>query len=195
MDSAHIGLAMLPSIDGPEGLFVRLAADDAAALDALLSRHWSPLLAYIKSLIGDPEEAQDIAQETFLYLWEGRGRWNPSGSARALLYRAARSRSLNYARHDRVCARSGPLVEAQQREQCWTPTPLQLLEQAELRSALEEAIETLPPRRREVFLLGYLHGCRHAEIAEIMRISEQTARNHMSAALADLRRILGPFLE
>jgi RNA polymerase sigma-70 factor (ECF subfamily) len=72
---------------------------------------------------------------------------------------------------------------------------LQLLEHAELRSAIQEAIETLPPRRREVFLLGYLHGCRHSEIAEIMRISEQTARNHMSAALSDLRRILEPFLE
>ena len=75
------------------------------------------------------------------------------------------------------------------------PTPLQVLEQAELRSALEEAIAALPPRRREVFILGYVFACRHAEVAQIMEISEQTARNQMSAALADLRRTLQPLLE
>lgn len=184
-----------PTAGYDQSAFVRLAANDTAALDELLRRNWAPLLAYVKSLIGDRDEAQDIAQEAFVYLWEGRNRWTPTGSVRALLYRAARNRSLNSIRHDRVCARSGSLLQALEREQHWTPTPLQLLEHAELRSAIQEAIESLPPRRREVFLLGYLHGCRHAEIAEIMRISEQTARNHMSAALSDLRRILDPFLE
>ena len=195
MDNAHAHTGKAPSAGQDHSWFVRLATDDTSCLDELLQLHWAPILAYVKSLIGDRDESQDIAQEAFVYLWEGRKRWTTSGSIRALLYRAARSRSLNSVRHDRVCARNGSLLEALQREQHWTPTPLQLLEHAELRSAIQEAIETLPPRRREVFLLGYLHGCRHAEIAEVMRISEQTARNHMSAALSDLRRILEPFLE
>jgi RNA polymerase sigma-70 factor (ECF subfamily) len=195
MEGALVGTGLEPLTEGQDGpVFVRLASGDPAALEELLQRHWSPLLTYIRSLIDDRDAAQDIAQETFLYLWEGRRRWTP-GSLRALLYRVARSRALNHVRHDRVCARSGSLIEALQREQQRVPTPLQLLEQAELRSALEEAIEALPPRRREVFILGYLHGCRHAEVGEIMGISEQTARNQMSAALADLRRMLGPFLE
>ncbi len=60
---------------------------------------------------------------------------------------------------------------------------------------MEEAIEGLPPRRREVFTLGYLHGFKHDEIAAIMHVSGQTVKNQMSAALADLRRSLRPFLE
>lgn len=175
--------------------FARLSTGDPAALDTLLQRHWSPLLAYIRGLIGDGDDAaRDIAQETFVYLWEGRERWR-THSVRALLYRAARSRALNHVRHDRVRARSGPFIQALHRERRRPSTPLEILEQAELRNALEEAVETLPPRRREVFTLGYIHGCRHAEVADIMEISEQTARNHMSAALADLRRMLGPFLD
>lgn len=185
-----------PSPDaGEEAAFARLAAGDPAALDTLLRHYWSPLLNYVKGLISDHDGAQDIAQEAFLYLWEGRQRWTPTGSARALLYRVARSRALNHVRHHRVRERAEPLVEAFQPGRRWTPTPLQILEQAELRGAIDEAIDALPPRRREVFVLGYVHGCRHAEVAEIMEISVQTARNQMSAALADLRRMLEPFLE
>lgn len=176
-------------------LFARLASGDEAALDLVLQRHWSPLVVYIRSLVEDEEAARDIAQDTFLYLWEGREGWRRSGSVRALLYSVARSRSFNHVRHDRVRSRWAPLIEVLQRERRRNPTPLQALEQAEMRSALEEAVEALPPRRREVFILGYIHGCPHAEIAEIMAISGQTARNHMSAALADLRRMLGPFLD
>jgi RNA polymerase sigma-70 factor (ECF subfamily) len=195
MADVHVELGSIPAAGQDHSAFVRLANDDASVLDEILRCNWPPLLAYVKSLIGDRDEAEDIAQEAFVYLWSGRKRWIPDGSVRALLYRAARTRSLNTVRHDRVSARSSSLLEVLAREQHWTPTPLQLLEHAELRSAIHEAIETLPPRRREVFLLGYLHGCRHAEIADIMHISEQTARNHMSAALSDLRRILEPFLE
>lgn len=175
--------------------FARLAAGDQTALDELLQCHWSPLLTYIESLVGDRDVAEDIAQETFLYLWERRARWDTTGSVRALLYRVARSHSLNHVRYQRVRARWASRVEAVQRQFGWTPTPLQVLERAELRSALEDAIAALPPRRREVFQLGYLHACRHAEIADIMGISEQTARNQMSAALTDLRRTLAAILE
>ena len=185
-----------PSVDWEEGYaFARLASGDPTGLDALLRRYWVPVLSYVRSLVGDPDAAEDIAQEAFLHLWEGRERWKSEGSVRALLWRVARSRPLNHLRHDRVRTRKGPLIEALEPGRRANPTPLQVLERAELRSALEEAIAALPPRRREVFILGYVFACRHAEVAQIMGISEQTARNQMSAALADLRRTLQPLLE
>lgn len=185
-----------PSIACEEGsVFAGLASGDPASLDALLHQYWSPVLSYVRSLIGDPDAAEDIAQEAFLYLWEGRERWRPEGSVRALLCRVARSRALNYLRHNRVRSRTRPLIHALQLEWRRNPTPLQVFEQAELRRALEEAIDALPPRRREVFVLGYVFAYCHVEVARIMGISEQTARNQMSAALADLRRTLLPFLE
>lgn len=184
------------SIEWQEGFALPgLASDSPVGLDALLQRYWLPVVTYVESVIHDPDAAEDIAQEAFLYLWEGKQRWKAGDSVRALLYRVARSRALNHVRHDRMRARTGPLIEASRSNRRWNPTPLQILEQVELRAALKEAIEALPPRRREVFILGYLNGCRHAEVAQIMGISEHTARNHMSAALADLRRMLQPFLE
>ncbi len=178
-----------------EFAFARLASGDPSALDALLQDYWVPVVNYVRSLVDDPDVAEDIAQEAFLHLWEGRGRWRAEGSARALLCRVARSRALNHLRHDRVRARAGPLIDAMRPAGHQNPTPLQVLEQVELRSALQEAVDALPPRRREVFILGYVFACRHAEVAEILGISEQTVRNQMSSALADLRRTLQPLLE
>jgi RNA polymerase sigma-70 factor, ECF subfamily len=183
-----------PSDQGDASLFAWLATGDSDALDALLQRHWSDVVAYVRSLLDDTDLAHDVAQESFLYVWEGREQWASDSSARALLFKAARSRSLNHMRHLRVRSRAAPWLRSLVRDRS-SKTPLQLLEQSELRTALQAAVSALPPRRREVFTLGYIHECPHAEIATIMGISHQTARNHMSAALADLRVVLKPFLE
>ncbi|MBI4520599.1 MAG: sigma-70 family RNA polymerase sigma factor, partial [Gemmatimonadetes bacterium] len=64
------------------------------------------------------------------------------------------------------------------------------LPSAELRAEVEAAIGKLAPRRREVFHLARYHGFSYREIAQAMGISVQTVANHMSAALADLRKSL-----
>ena len=69
-------------------------------------------------------------------------------------------------------------------------TPLQTLEEKELRAGLEAALRLLPERRKEVFMLARFQRLTYDEIAALMGISPQTVANQMSAALADLRRHL-----
>jgi RNA polymerase sigma-70 factor (ECF subfamily) len=71
-------------------------------------------------------------------------------------------------------------------------TPLELAERAELREVLTKAVDALPPRRREVFVLARFHGRSYRDIADIMDISPQTVANQVSAAVRDLRRRLRP---
>jgi RNA polymerase sigma-70 factor (ECF subfamily) len=71
-------------------------------------------------------------------------------------------------------------------------TPLELAERAELREVLIKAVDALPPRRREVFVLARFHGRSYRDIADIMDISPQTVANQVSAAVRDLRRRLRP---
>ena len=59
---------------------------------------------------------------------------------------------------------------------------------------LEEAVGTLPPRRREVFLLARFGGLAYQEIADTMETSPQTVANQMSLALTDLRTLLSDVL-
>jgi RNA polymerase sigma-70 factor, ECF subfamily len=183
--------------DGPSdrALLGRLCAGEAAAFDELLQRHWPALVGYLRSIVDEPQTARDIAQETFVYLWRARDTLQPFGSVRTLLYRSARHLALNERRRERVRLRNDGNVRAVQSRLARAATPLELVERAELRQALQQAVDALPARRREVFVLGYVHGLPHAEIAEVMAISQQTVKNQMSSALGELRQRLAAFLE
>jgi RNA polymerase sigma-70 factor (ECF subfamily) len=180
--------------DADRALMLRLRDGDERAMDELLRRYWSPLVAYVANLIDDKAEAEDVVQDTFLDLWNRSPRWDASGSVVAFLYQVARHLALNRARRRRVRWRWAGEVKRRVQAQS-QPAALEIIERAELAAAIEEAIQTLPPRRREVFTLAYLHGLRHAEIAVVMGLSRQTTKNQMSAALSQLRQSLRPFLE
>ena len=164
-------------------LLARLAADDASALDALLARYWSPLVMFLARLSGSPEAAEDAVQETFCRLWERRRSWRVEGSVSGLLFRLARNIAISGHRHlqaeDRAAAIS---IEHAPRHHDAAELP-----DDALRAALERAIGSLPPRRREVFLLRVVHDLSYKEIGAVMGTSPQTVANQLSHALADLR--------
>ena len=170
----------------------RIHSGDPSALELVLERYWSPLVSYADRLLSDRDAAEDVVQETMLRLWNLRTEWTPSQQLQGFLYRIARNLALNEkskkeVRRDWVRRSDG---ETRPRP----PTPLELTERAELREVLDEAVEALPARRREVFILARYHGHSYRQIAEIMDISPQTVANQMSAALDELRDRLRPQL-
>ncbi len=164
---------------------------NGVALDDLLDTHWSAIVAYVSRLLdGDRDAAKDVAQEVFLRIWQRRVSWQPTGSVRGFLYGLARNLSLNQRRATNIRSRAVARVQALLQEWSAVPTPHELLEQGELKAALDRAITSLPPRRREIFILVRVHGLSYREVAEILEVSPQTVANQMSAALSELRRIL-----
>jgi RNA polymerase sigma-70 factor (ECF subfamily) len=169
-------------------LLARLAADDASALDALLGRYWSPLVVFIARLSGSPEAAEDAVQETFCRLWERRRSWRVEGSVSGLLFRLARNIAISTHRHLQAEDRAaGISIEHAPRHH---DAP-ELSDDA-LRATLERAIASLPPRRREVFLLRVVHDLSYKEIGAVMGTAPQTVANQLSHALAELRTMLTP---
>lgn len=165
---------------------------DSAALDAVLRRYWSQLVVYLIRLTGSREAAEDIAQRTFFQLWDRRAQWEPDGSLRGLVYRIARNFAISERRRFLAESRS---VAALSELGVRSSTPLELLENQQLRLELGRAIQALPDRRRETFILRCLHDLSYKEIAQVMDTSPQTVANQLSAALATLRRVLGHLLE
>ncbi|HEX7090061.1 MAG TPA: sigma-70 family RNA polymerase sigma factor [Longimicrobiales bacterium] len=164
---------------------------DAGAFADLVRRYWSPLAAYARRLLdGSREAGEDLAQEAFLRIWNGRLQWRPTGSVRAFLYGLVRNLALNERRSARVRLRAAGRIRAMLRDWYRRPSPLDLVEQAEERAAIERAIARLPPRRREIFILVRVHGMSYGEVAQILDISPQTVANQMSAAFTTLRRLL-----
>lgn len=156
-------------------------------LDELLVRYWGPLVAYAQRMLGDAAAAEDVVQHAFVRLWEGRSVMPEGDGARALLYRVVRNLVINEWRRDRVQERW--MSEQWVDEPEVTPAD-ELLEQQELRTAIEAAVEQLPPKRREIFVLSRFHELSNAEIATVLAISPQTVANQLVSALRTLRQLL-----
>jgi RNA polymerase sigma-70 factor, ECF subfamily len=168
------------------------AVPDAEALDRLLLQFWHPLVAYVSRLLGDTEAAEDVVQRAFVRLWE-RGHTVPAGDdVRPFLYRVVRNLASNEWRR-------------QQTQRSWLEEesvllspmamPSQEVEEDELAAALAAAVERLPARRREVFVLSRYHALSNAQIADVLSIAPQTVANQLVSALRELRVMLGPYLD
>jgi RNA polymerase sigma-70 factor (ECF subfamily) len=161
---------------------------DAESLGELMRAHWPRLVAYAVRLLGDTASAEDIVQRAFVRLWE-RGHAIPVGDAtRPFLYRVVRNLAAN--EHRRLATQrrwiddeslSPPAVEC----------PDQVFEGRDLEAALALAVERLPARRREIFVLSRYHGLANADIADVLGVSPQTVANQLVNALRDLRAMLG----
>ena len=177
---------------GDRDLVRRLRRGDPDALDTVLRRHWGPIVAYLVRLLGSRDAAEDVAQLTFCRLWERRESWQDDGSIRGLLYRMARNFAISDRRRSDAEARSAAVHATRM---SGIATPLGLLEDQQLREELDIAIQRLPPRRREVFVLRCIHDLSYKEIAEIMETSPQTVANQLSSALSTLRGSLAHLLD
>lgn len=162
---------------------------DPAALACVLERYWPPVVRYVRRLIEERDAAEDVAQEVFVRLWERREAWDRDGSLRALLFRLARNLAVDEIRRGSARRRAGERAP----RATDPPTPYACLEREELARAVARAVDALPERRREVFVLVRYHGLSYRETADALALSPQTVANHLSLALADLRAALGPY--
>ena len=104
---------------------------------------------------------------------------------------AVRNRSLNHLRHLQVQQKSAVYVEALSEPTEYADADTQA---GELQDAVRSAIDALPPRTREVFLMSRERNLRYSEIAEQLGVTVKAVEANMSRALRQLREKLSPFL-
>lgn len=147
--------------------------------------YFEKLFGYAFTIVGDNAEAKDIVQSAFLKLWEKRGDIDIAGAGRAYLYTTVYHLSLNAIRHRKVRDRHLSLTVPQ-----GSPAHHHTAEQKEIRLRIQQAINRLPPRCREVFCKSRLEGKKYAAIATELNISIKTVEVQMSKALSMLREQL-----
>ena len=156
-----------------------------AAFDRLFRIFYPRLCGYVARITRSPEVAEELVQEIFTSVWERRHIWEPRGSPDQYLYRAARNRALKYLRQQEVRARfQGKLAGALSSR---SVTPEELLDESEISIAVQTAIDSLPDRCRDVFLLSREAALTYVEIAEMMEISVKTVETQMGRALKVIR--------
>ncbi len=167
----------------------RLVIGDVDSLDSLISRHWAVVVDYAARMIRCEDQAEDLAQEAFVALWEGRREWTEGTRPRPLLLRMVRNRALNECRWREVRDRFEGRVRSIELGRR-PPDPFEELKAKEVEDRFRQALAALSPRKREVFTMSRFQGLSYAEIAQVLGTSSQTVANQMSAALRELRQAI-----
>jgi RNA polymerase sigma-70 factor, ECF subfamily len=147
--------------------------------------YFEKLFGYAFTIVKDNAEAKDIVQSAFIKLWEKRETLNFAVAARAYLYTTVYHLSLNTVRNRKVRESHLPNIAP-----TGITTSISTAEEKEIRERIRQAIDTLPPRCREVFCKSRLEGKKYASIADEMNISVKTVEVQMGKALKALREQL-----
>lgn len=154
----------------------RAAAGEFAAFGELVRAHEPKLRALLRRLAGD--NADDLAQETFLAAWRAASAWKGDGTYFAWLARIAWRKFLSDKRRERATAALDE-AEAVGVDPC-----------AEQISAIDQAMRRLPERERMAALLCFAEGYSHAEAATIMDLPLGTLKSVVARARGGLVRCL-----
>jgi RNA polymerase sigma-70 factor (ECF subfamily) len=161
--------------------------EDAFAL--LVRRHQAGVRRCAARILGDDEEARDIAQVAFVRAWENLPKYDPSWSFSTWLYRIATNLAIDVLRsrdsRDRTHATHLRLVG-----DCEGPTAPADLAEGEVKKIFTELTASLSPSQRVAFVLREVEGLATAEVAQSMGCTEATVRNHVFQARAVMRREL-----
>jgi RNA polymerase sigma-70 factor (ECF subfamily) len=172
-------------------LLDRLRAGDERAFDTIFRAWYAPLVRYVESMLRVRADAEEIAQEVLLELWRRRERLAETGSVQAYLFQSARNRALNHVRHARVQQKAAPYLARD--EAAAARADAEVVED-EIVAAIRAAVDTLPPRCREVFELSRVHGLKQAEIAQALGVTVKAVEAQMARALRTMREQLAPWL-
>ncbi len=171
-------------------LVQRFANGDPTAFDALVQKYRRQVYAVARRFTRNHEEADDLAQETFVKVYQSIAGFRQESSFRTWLLRITTNLALNVQKSGRVSKDSGAEVDD---EICdLNPPALQGILEAERQQALQRAIAQLPPKQRQTLLLKTYRDLTCEEVATVMNCSVGTVKANIFNGLKRLKSLLTP---
>ncbi len=173
---------------------VALANDgDMDAFAELTHRYQRPIVHFCQRMVKSREDAEDIAQESFIRVFRYLDRLTPSAKFSTLLFGIARNLTLNFIRD---AGRRGRGVtysihEDETHERVLEDSSLRpdrLARLSEIESMIEEGLSMLSPKHREVLVLRELNGLDYNTIADIVKCRKGTVKSRIARAREQLRQ-------
>ena len=166
---------------------------DKAAFESLFRSEFKGLCFFALQYTKDRDTAREITQEAFISLWEKRESIDLSKPVKTYLSTTVRNKCLNYLRDNRKFNREILDIEGLLSDKTYVQ-PDRMVE-AEIRTRIGNAIEELPEKCREIFVLNRQENLKYQEIANRLEISVKTVETQMSKALQHMRERLREFIE
>jgi len=162
---------------------------DEAALRALWVAHAPRIDAVVRRLVGDPDQAADIAQEVWIQIFRALPTWRGDSQFSTWAHRIAVNRTLNALRSVRRLAKIETVMEDD------TVAVDDDLDRTFLAQSIDEAVRKLSPGARAVFVLHDVEGYTHEEIVQELGITSGGSKSQLFKARAKLRRLLAHLVD
>jgi RNA polymerase sigma-70 factor (ECF subfamily) len=195
--------AQLALRDPDTRLMIGVRADEPGAFEEIVERFRNRLVAVMYHLVGNAEEAEDLAQEVFLRVYRARKKYRARCKFSTWLFTIANNLAANALRSRRrkplfplPANDSGPLGPrpAEQMMQDSGSQPIEKVQRQERAVLIRRALDGLNERQRLALLLNKFEDMNYAEIAEVMNLTTKAVKSLLCRARMNLRTALQDYI-
>jgi RNA polymerase sigma-70 factor (ECF subfamily) len=197
-----------PSGDGEERerandldveLMGRIRRGDFAAFEELIEIHQRSVIGTVAKMLGNPSDAEDIAQQVFIRVWKSAVRYEPQAKFTTWLFTITRNLVFNEVRR----RQRKPTVSMQEREETTHrvvedvqgSSPDEELLRSEMEAAIDRAIDALPEKQRLAVVLRRYEEMPYEEIGVVLSMSVPAVKSLLFRARAQLKETLQRYLD
>lgn len=174
----------------------KISMGEEGAFRALFNIYYPKVLAFITCIVKEQSDAEDIAQDIFVKIWERREMLpDHVTSLTGYIYRMSRNAALNKLRRSANLQYVSELDQhASDYSESASGTDIENEYYAREKALfIRLVVNRMPKQRRLIFEMSRYHGLDNQSIADILHISKKTVENHLSLALKELREALAIF--
>ena len=187
-----------------DALLIERALDnDIAAFESLVARYQTRITAYAARMLGSVDDAEDVAQETFIKAYRSLDSFRGASSFSTWLYRIATNLCIDRARAKKRRPQSAYSLDepfdnddaSGTREIAdFSQEPMRGVERDELRRQVRETVMEMPDKLRAVLVMCDIQGMAYEQIAQVLGCPIGTVKSRLFHARADLARRLRPYM-
>ena len=179
-------MELVTTVETEAGLIEQARQGDRSAFGELVRRHYDSVMNVVYRFCGDPQLAEDAAQEAFIRAWVNLPSFEPRSSLRNWLYRIAVNAALDVLRRKP----EGSVEEEASMVTDQAPGPEETLLRKEQAEMLQQAMRALPEASRSVLVLREYGELSYQEIAGVLDIPIGTVMSRLNYARNRLREVL-----
>lgn len=158
-------------------------------LNNLMSLYSDSLYLFVYGIIRHKETTEELVSDVFVKLWNNRNEYSSIRNIRSYLFVLARNESISFLRKKKQ-----QTIHIDEFGDSWVP-PLESEDTEtfppDVIEKINEAIDLLPSKCKMAFSLAKINGLKYKEVAEIMKISPWTVKNHVAYALEKICKHIG----
>ncbi|MCH8904308.1 MAG: RNA polymerase sigma-70 factor [Bacteroidetes bacterium] len=165
---------------------------DKSTFEMLFNNYFPALTSFARKFVHDMDTAKDIVHNVFINFWEKRENVDPNKSVKSYLFSSVHNRCLNHIRDQKKFDQNDPDIVIMDNPSFDDPSSQ--MEETELELKIKLALQELPEKCREVFLMNRYDGLKYREIADKLNISIKTVETQMSKGLKLMKEKLRQYI-